>query len=115
VRLDGSRTQAAADARRAGARERRAALADELLELARDELARLRRPHTEHWGVGGSSPSVLSVTMPEPPPRARRDLISGAMQLVDRHAKLTAMDAASGDLSEVDRWLEWITGGEPGG
>src|SRR5262249_19009170 len=54
-----------------------AELAAELLALARDELARLRRPHTEYWGVGGSEPVVLSQLMPEPPPRARRDLIAG--------------------------------------
>ena len=111
VPLDHSRTRAAADARQVTAKARRAELADELLALARDELARLRRPHTEYWGVGGQEPTVLSVTMPEPPPRARRDLISGAMSLVDRHVRLVAVDGAQEDYSEVDRWLDWMQGG----
>jgi hypothetical protein len=50
--------------------------------------------------------------MSEPPPRARRDLISGAMALVDRHVKLTALDAGSGaGLSAVDDWLTWLMAG----
>lgn len=58
---------------------------------------------------------VLSVTMPEPPPRARRDLILGAMALVDRHARLAAMDSGDRDLSAVDQWLEHILKDGPGG
>lgn len=88
VELDHRQTQTAADTRRVNARARRTELADELLSVARGELARLRRPHTEYWGVGGQDPTVLSVTMPEPPPRGRRDLIAGAMALVDRNIRL---------------------------
>lgn len=112
IPLDRGRTRAATEARQADARADRAELAAELVSLARDELARLRRPHTEYWGVGGSEPVVLSQLMPEPPPRARRELISGAMALVDRHVKLTTVDARnSDDLSAVDTWLAAMTGG----
>ena len=104
--LDRGRTRAATEARQADARAARAELAADLVALARDELARLRRPHVEYWGVGGSEPTVLSQLMPEPPPRARRDLINGAMAMVDRHLKLTAVDAANGgSLADVDKWL----------
>lgn len=107
--LDRGRTRAATEARRADAAAARAELAAELIALTRDELARLRRPHTEYWGVGGAEPVVLSQLMPEPPPRARRDLISGAMALVDRHLKLVAVDAGNGrDLSDVDEWLDHL-------
>jgi hypothetical protein len=112
IPLDRGRTKAATEARQADARAARAELAAELVALARDELARLRRPHTEYWGVGGSEPVVLSQLMPEPPPRARRELISGAMALVDRHVKLTEVDARnSADLSDVDAWLTGMIGG----
>jgi hypothetical protein len=112
IPLDRGRTRAATEARQADAAAARAELAAELVALARDELARLRRPHTEYWGVGGSEPTVLSQLMPEPPPRARRDLISGAMALVDRHVKLTTVDAGNGrDLADVDAWLAGMTGG----
>lgn len=111
IPLDRGRTRAAAEVRRAAAKAVRAELADELLALARDELQRLRRPHTEYWAVGGQEPTLLSVTMPEPPPRARRDLIAGAMALVDRHARLVALDAAREDFSAVDQWLEAMMGG----
>ena len=77
IALDRGRTRAATEARQADARAARVELAAELVALARDELARLRRPHTEYWGVGGSEPVVLSQLMPEPPPRARRELITG--------------------------------------
>jgi hypothetical protein len=109
IPLDRGRTRAATEARQADAAAARAELAADLIALARDELARLRRPHTEYWGVGGSEPVVLSQLMPEPPPRARRDLISGAMALVDRHVKLTAVNAGNGsELSDVDEWLGHI-------
>ena len=109
ISLDRGRTRAATEARQADARAARAELAADLVALARDELARLRRPHTEYWGVGGSEPVVLSQLMSEPPPRARRDLITGAMAPVDRHVKLTAVDAGRGaGLSAVDDWLTWL-------
>jgi transposase-like protein len=112
IPLDKGQTRAAAAARKVQAETDRAELASELAALARDELARLRRPHREYWGVGGAEPVVLSQLMPEPPPRARRDLISGAMALVDRHLKLTAVDAGNSDsLSNVDAWLAGMTGG----
>jgi hypothetical protein len=98
IPLDRDRTRVAAEARQTVTKARRAELADELLILARDELVRLRRPHTEYWGVGGREPTVLSVTMPEPPPQTRRDLIGGAMSLVDRHPRLVALDGAQGGL-----------------
>jgi Homeodomain-like domain len=110
VQLDHRQTQAAAEARTVSARMQRVELADELIAVARGELARLNRPHTEYWGVGGQDPTVLSVVMPEPPPRGRRDLISGAMALVDRHIKLAALDAGSGNNSIVDRWLSAMLG-----
>jgi len=47
---------------------------------------------------------VLSQTMPEPPPRARRELINGAMALVDRHLRLAEAES-DGDFSAVDKWL----------
>lgn len=112
IPLDKGRTRAAAEARRTAAKAVRAELADELLVLARDELARLRRPYTQYWGVGGREPAVLSVTMPEPPPSARRDLISGAMSLIDRHARLVALDGANEDFSAVDRWLDAMMGAD---
>lgn len=108
IPLDRGRTQAAAVVRRTEATARRAELADELLALARGELARLGRPHAEYWGVGGSAPTVLSVTMPEPPPRARHDLIRGAMALVDRAVRLT--ETEDKDFSNVDAWLRSLTG-----
>jgi precorrin-6B methylase 2 len=110
VQLDRAQTQAAAEVRTVSARAQRAQLADELLAVARAELARLRRPHAEYWGVGGQDPTVLSVTMAEPPPRARRDLISGAMALVDRHIKLIAVDTGHENNSIVDRWLAAMLG-----
>jgi hypothetical protein len=81
----------------------------ELAALARDELARLRRPHREYWGFGGATPVVLSQLMPEPPPRARRDLIARAMALVDRSEKLR-QGALAEDYSNVDAWLAGILG-----
>lgn len=112
IPLDKGQTRAAAAARKVQAETDRAELAAELAALARDELARLRRPHREFWDVGGAEPVVLSQLMPEPPPRARRDLISGAMALVDRHLKLTAVDAGNGrGLADVDAWLAAMTGG----
>ncbi|WP_055491696.1 hypothetical protein [Streptomyces sp. TP-A0356] len=112
VVLDRRQTQAATRARQVDAAARRAELAEELLALSRDELARLRRPHTEYWGVGGSTPTVLSRTMPEPPPRARRDLIGGAVALLDRYMRLIEADRGRSDYSDVDRWLAGMTGGE---
>jgi transposase-like protein len=112
IPLDRGHTRAATEARQADIAAARTELAAELVALARDELARLRRPHTEYWGIGGSEPVVLSQLMPEPPPRARRDLITGAMALVDRHVKLTAVDAGNSDnLSAVDAWLAGMIGG----
>ena len=111
IPLDKGQTQAAAAARKVQAEANRTELAAELAALARDELARLRRPHREYWGVGGAAPVVLSQLMPEPPPRARRDLIAGAMALVDRSEKLRQAGRA-GDFSDVDRWLAAMLGGD---
>ncbi|MFC9637139.1 helix-turn-helix domain-containing protein [Streptomyces mirabilis] len=111
VQLDRRRTQTATRARQVQAAAVRAELSDELLAMARDELLRLRRPHTEYWGVGGKEPTVLSVAMPEPPPRARRDLIGGAMALLDKHLRLVETDRSSTDHSDVDQWLASLTGG----
>jgi hypothetical protein len=111
VQLDRSRTRVATQARTAQVAARRAELADELLDLAHGELLRLRRPHTEYWAAGGQQPTLLSVTMPEPPPRARRDLISGAMALLDRHLKMAEAARATADHSDVDQWLASLTGG----
>jgi hypothetical protein len=52
---------------------------------------------------------VLSQLMPEPPPRARRDLIARAMALVDRSEKLR-QGALAEDYSNVDAWLAGILG-----
>jgi transposase-like protein len=109
IPLDKGQTRAAAAARKVQADADRVELAAELAALARDELARLRRPHREYWGVGGVDPVVLSQLMPEPPPRARRDLISGAMALIDRAEKLRQTGETS-DLSAVDAWLAWMAG-----
>jgi len=109
IPLDKGQTRAATAARKMQAAADRADLAAELAALARDELARLRRPHREYWGVGGSEPTVLSQLMPEPPPRARRDLIMGAMALVDRSEKLRQAGQSS-DYSDVDAWLAHMTG-----
>jgi AraC-like DNA-binding protein len=115
VQLDRSRTRVATQARTAQVAARRAELADELLDLAHGELLRLRRPHTEYWPVGGQQPTLLSVAMPEPPPRARKDLISGSMALLDRHLKMAEAARARADHSEVDQWLLSLTGGAPDG
>jgi transposase-like protein len=104
IPLDKGHTRAATAARKVQAEADRVELAAELAALARDELARLRRPHREYWGVGGADPVVLSQLMPEPPPRARRDLIAGAMALVDRSERLRQASASS-DFSAVDEWL----------
>ena len=107
IPLDRGKTKSATQARQADTAARRAELAADLLALARDELARLRRPHTEYWGVGGKDPTVLSAVMAEPPPRSRRDLISGAMALIDRHMKIEAMESGD-DHSDVDGWLAYV-------
>jgi len=112
VVLDRSRTAAATEARRADAAAHRAELSAELLALSRDELARLSRPHTEYWGIGGAAPAVLSKTMSEPPPRARHDLIRGAMALLDRSIRLSEADEHR-NVGDVDRWLEYVMGGAP--
>ncbi|WP_269858748.1 hypothetical protein [Streptomyces sp. RPT161] len=111
VQLDRRQTQAATRGRIVQAATRRSELAEELLDQVREELLRLRRPHVEHWAVGGQAPSVLSVAMPEPPPRARRDLISGAMALLDRHLRLIEANRESADYSQVDAWLASLIGG----
>lgn len=110
IPLDKGQTRAAAAARKVQAEADRMELAAELAAMARDELARLRRPHREYWGVGGADPVVLSQLMPEPPPRARRDLIMGAMALVDRSEKLRAGQPS--DYSDVDAWLAHMAGEE---
>lgn len=111
VVLDKSRTRAATAARTAQLAAGRTELAAELELLARDELLRLRRPHVEYWAVGGREPVVLSAAMPEPPPRARRDLISGAVALLDRSLRLREAARTTSDYSAVDTWLDAMTGG----
>jgi hypothetical protein len=109
IPLDKGHTRAATAARKTQAEADRVELAAELAALARDELARLRRPHREYWGVGGADPVVLSALMCEPPPRARRDLIAGAMALIDRSEKLRQVSQSS-DFSAVDAGLANMLG-----
>ena len=89
IQLDRSRTQAAADAHRVSAAARRAELADELLAIARDELRRLRRTHTETGAseAGADHPvrqdaGTAALSAPRP------DQCDG---LIDRHASLLAL------------------------
>ncbi|WP_055491698.1 helix-turn-helix domain-containing protein [Streptomyces sp. TP-A0356] len=93
VAFDRSATERATAARVADASARRAEMAVRLLELTSAELDRLARPHRVYAFVGGPSPQYMEHVLPQPDPSARLAIAQTAATLLDRHARLVAMQS----------------------
>ncbi|MGH2820776.1 MAG: helix-turn-helix domain-containing protein [Actinomycetota bacterium] len=107
--FDRSKTREATAAQVDDAKARRARLALKLLGLAEQEADEFNQPCTLH-SFGGKDHTYNSKTVPRPPARERRDMAATINILVDRHARLTEMDADQQGLAAVDAWLRGITG-----
>ncbi len=72
-----------------------------LLDLANAEFDRLNRPHRIR---GRRRPGACGAVRGDTgaSPRARRDVIGGAVSLVTRHIRLVALDSTNEDYSAVE-------------
>lgn len=90
---------------------KRARLESDLL----DDAARLReqlwQPHV-YFDWGGKDHDYDSVTMPEPTPTDKRNLIQAASVAITSSVRIAAIDSDASQGSAVDQWLSHMMGSE---
>lgn len=107
--FDRARTKAATEAKILDAKARRAQLADDLLADAERMRQQLWAP-TTIYNFGGKENTYNEHPVDQPPFRDQRDIVHSVGLLVDKHVRLTEVDADLQGLSAVDAWLRDLLG-----
>mgnify|MGYP001237743837 FL=1 len=104
----------AAEAQRAENAARRAELARLLLEDAFRLREQLWQP-CRVYNFGGKDNVYREHILPEPDARTKREILTAIGIAVDKVIALEKHDNPEADYSEVDRWLDEMTGGDSDG
>jgi hypothetical protein len=104
-----TRTQNAIEAKQLSNAERRARLAERMLEVAEQALADMTSPH-EVYNFGGKDNTFNSRTVSQPSAADRRNLIIIAGTALDKHKMLDQYDTAGRAAAQVDAFLQHLTG-----
>lgn len=107
--FDRARTAEATQAKVVDAKARRAQLANDLLADAERMRQQLWTP-TTIYNFGGKENTYNERNVEQPPFRDQRDIVHSVGLLVDRHVRLTEVDADLQGLAAVDAWLRNIVG-----
>lgn len=107
--FDRARTRAATEAKMLDAKARRAQLAVDLLADAERMRLQLWAP-TTIYNFGGKENTYNERPVDQPPFRDQRDIVHAVGLLVDKHVRLTEVDADLQGLPAVDAWLRNIVG-----
>ena len=95
-------------AARADAAQLRAQLEIDLLQDAARMRAQLWQPAQLH-SFGGKNHTHVSVEIPEPVFRDKRDLMQAVKNAIESATRLAAIDATAQAAAAVDQWLEHMT------
>ena len=101
----------AAEAQRAQNAARRAELARLLLEDAYRLREQLWQP-CRVYSFGGRDNTYREHILPEPDARTKREILTAIGIAIDKVIALEKYDNPEADYSEVDRWLDEMTGGD---
>lgn len=107
--FDRARTAEATRVKVVDAKARRAQLATDLLADAERMRQQLWTP-TTIYNFGGKENTYNEHQVERPPFRDQRDIVHSVGLLVDKHVRLTEVDADLQGLPAVDAWLRGIVG-----